>query len=56
MTIQRNNNNLNYLIDPTSSKANRLFDLSFARNTEGDHRDSLHIVMYQTSKLKISMF
>ena len=40
MTIQSNNNNLNYLIDPTFTKANRLFVLSFERNAEGDHRDS----------------
>ena len=29
MTIQNNNNNLNYLIDPTFTKVNRLFVLSF---------------------------
>ena len=29
MTIQSNNNNLNYLIDPTFTKVNRLFVLSF---------------------------
>ena len=31
MTIQNNNNNLNYLIDPTFTNANRLFVLSFER-------------------------
>ena len=40
MTIQSNNNNLSYLIDPTFTKVNRLFVLSFARNAEGDRRDS----------------
>ena len=40
MTIQNNNNNLNYLIDPTFTKVNRLFVVSFARNDEGDCRDS----------------
>ena len=40
MTIQNNNNNLNYLVDPTFTKVNRLFVLSFARNAEGDLRDS----------------
>ena len=40
MTIQPKNNNLNYLIDTTSTKVNRLFVLSFVRNAEGDHRDS----------------
>ena len=29
MTVQSNNNNLNYLIDPTFTKVNRLFVLSF---------------------------
>ena len=45
MTIQSNNNNLNYLIDPAFTKVNRLFVLSFERiagenNTTKDHRDS----------------
>ena len=40
MTIQSNNNNLSYLIDSTFTKVKRLFALSFARNGEGDHRDS----------------
>ena len=43
MTIQ-NNNNLNYLIDPTFINVNRLFVLSFKRieedNTEKNYRDS----------------
>ena len=37
MTIQSNNNNLNYLTDPTFTKVNRLFVLSFTRHAEGDH-------------------
>ena len=40
MTIQPQNNNLNYLIDPTFTKVNRLFVLPFARNNAGDNRDS----------------
>ena len=40
MTIQFQNNNLNYLIDPTFTKVNRLFILLFVRNAEEDHRDS----------------
>ena len=32
MTIQPQNNNLNYLIDPTFTNVNRLFVLSFSRN------------------------
>ena len=39
MTIQSQNNNLNYLIDPKFTKVNRLFVLSFARNAEGDNGD-----------------
>ena len=31
MTIQPQNNNLNYLIDPTFTNVNRLFVLSFQR-------------------------
>ena len=38
MTIQPQNNNLNYLIDPTFTNANRLFALSFARTIFGDKR------------------
>ena len=40
MTNQTQNNNLNYLIDPTFTKVNRLFVLPFARNNAGDNRDS----------------
>ena len=40
MTIRPQNNNLNYLTDPTFTKVNRLFVLSFVRNSEGDYRDS----------------
>ena len=35
MTIQSQNNNLNYLIDPTFTNVNRLF-LFFSRNNAGD--------------------
>ena len=40
MTIQPQNNNLNYLIDPTFTNVNRLFVLLFTRNNAGDNRDS----------------
>ena len=45
MTIQPQNNNLSYLIDPTFTNVNRLFVLSFQRiagenNTTKDYRDS----------------
>ena len=35
MTNQTQNNNLNYLIDPTVTKFNRLFVLSFANEDDG---------------------
>ena len=40
ITFQPQNNNFNYLIDPTFISVNSLFVLSFARNLEGDNRDS----------------
>ena len=40
MTIQPQNNNLNYLIDSTFTNVNRLFVLLFIRNNAGDNRDS----------------
>ena len=40
ISIQPQNNNLNYLIDPTFTNANRLFVLSFTRNNAGDNSDS----------------
>ena len=40
MTVQPQNNNLNYLIDPTFTNDNRLFILSFERNIIGDNGDS----------------
>ena len=39
MTVQPQNNNLNYLIDPTFTNVNRLFVLPFTRNNAGDNRD-----------------
>ena len=38
MTIQPQNNNLNYLIDPIFTSVNRLFVLSFPRNSNTDSR------------------
>ena len=40
MTIQPQNDNLNYLIDPTFTNVNRLFVLSFPRNNNTDSRYS----------------
>ena len=44
MTVQSNNNNLSYLIDPTFTRVNRFFVLQFEtieeNNIKKDHRDS----------------
>ena len=40
MTIQPQNNNLNYLIGPTFTNFNRLIVLSFSRNNNTDSRYS----------------
>ena len=40
MTIQPQNNNLNYLTHPTFTNVNRLFALSFLRNNNTDSRHS----------------
>ena len=53
MTIQPQNNNLNYLIDPTFTNVNRLFVLSFARNNLGDDkRDSISNYYVANAKIK----
>ena len=54
MTIQNNNNNLNYLIDQTFTNVNRLFVLSFPRNNNTDCRYSYS--NYYVPKVKISGF
>ena len=61
MTTQSNNNNLNYLIDPTFTKVNRLFVLSFERiagenNTAKDHRDSFSHYYVPNVEIKDSNF
>ena len=40
MTIQPQNNYLNYLIDPAFTNVNSLFVLSFSKNNNTDNRDS----------------
>ena len=40
MTIQPENNILNYLINPTFTNVNRLFVFSFSKNNNTDNRDS----------------
>ena len=55
MTIQNNNNNLNYLIDPTFTNVNRLFVLSFERTEDHkDYRDSFS--HYYVPKVQIKDF
>ena len=56
MTIQNNNNNLNYLIDPTFTNVNRLFLLSFERieedNIKKDYIDSFSHYYVSNAQIK----
>ena len=52
MTIQPQNNNLNYLIDPTFTNVNRLFVLSFSRNNNTDNKDSFSGYYVPNSEIK----
>ena len=52
MKIQPQNNNLNYLIDPTFINVNRLFVLSFSRNNNTDNRDSFSNYYVPNVKIK----
>ena len=58
ISVQNNNNNLNYLIDPTFTNVNRLFVLSYERieedNIEKDYRDSFS--HYYVPKVEIKDF
>ena len=54
MSIQQQNNNLNYLIDPTFTNVNRLFVLSFPRNNNTDSRYSFS--NYYVPKVKVNDF
>ena len=54
MTTQPQNNNLNYLIDPTFMNVNRFFALSFPRNNNTNSRYSLS--NYYVPKVKINDF
>ena len=54
MTIQPQNNNLNYLIDPTFKNINRLFVLLFSRNNNTDSRYSYS--NYYAPKVEINDF
>ena len=53
MTIQPQNNNLNYLIDPTFTNVNRLFVLFFSRNNLGQgKRDSFSLYYAPNVEIK----
>ena len=56
MTIRNNNNNLNYLIDPTFINVNRLFVLSFERIEENhvkkDYRNSFSHYYVPNAQIK----
>ena len=54
MTIQSQNNNLNYLIDPTFMNVNILFVLSFPKNNITDSRCSFS--NYYVPKVKVNDF
>ena len=54
MSIQPQNNNLNYFIDPTFTNVNRLFVLSFPRNNNTDSRYSFS--NYYVPKVKVNDF
>ena len=54
MTIQRQNNNLNYLIVPTFMNVNRLFVLTFPTNNNTNSRYSFS--NYYVPKVKINDF
>ena len=54
MITQPQNNNLNYLINPTFMNASRLFVLSFPRNNNSDSRYSFS--NYYVPKVKINDF
>ena len=58
ISVQSNNNNLNYLIDPTFTNVNRLFTLSFERieenNVKKDYRDSFsHVPKVQIKDFNV---
>ena len=54
MSIQPQNKNLKYLIDPTFTNVNRLFVLSFPRNNNTDSRYSF--LDYYVPKVKVNDF
>ena len=55
MTIQSNNNNLNYLIDPTFTKVNRLFILPFEGIDENDIKKEILFSHYYVPNIEKSL-
>ena len=57
MSVQSNNNNLNYLTDPAFTKVNRLLFLSFERIEENyvkkDHGDSFSHYFVPNVEVKV---
>ena len=57
MSVQGNNNNLNYLTDPTFTKVNRLLFLSFEKieenNVKKDNRDSFSHYFVPNVEIKV---
>ena len=57
ISVQNNNNNLNYLIDPTFTNVNRLFVLSYERTEDHkDYRDSFSHYYVPKVQIKDSMY
>ena len=56
MDVEITNNNVSYLINPTSTEVNRLFVLSFKiieeNNVKKDHRDSFSSYYVPSVKIK----
>ena len=57
MSVQSNNNNINYLIDPTFANVNRLFVLSFERieedNIKKGYIDSFTLLCTKSSNKRL---
>ena len=53
MTNQTKNNNLNYLIDPTFTKVNRLFALSFKTENDRTSFSKCYVPIVQNKNLNV---
>ena len=53
MTDQTKNNNLNYLIDPTFTKVNRLFVLSFENENDRTSFSKYYVSNFQTKDFNV---